>query len=406
MLSVQNIGLIFLCLFLFATPADGIGPLGALPLVKLFGLMAFASALLLLVLGQGKAFDPIFFLLMTLYVCWILFSFLWSSMPVDYANSQAINSQQSIKATVYFWVFCLLVFQLIGNARQVHWAIFSFIAGASYLALLALADYSPSSTTVRFQLVGMDANEMAVLLATAAGLAIYLLFSARQWWFHLLSIAYLPLGILVIFATGSRTGFVTLLLALLALIPLFIRAQIFSKLILIAVAGIAMAVVIQSIPAKTLDRLFSSGTELSQGTLSERSITWKNALIEWQKKPLAGHGLGSFRKVINKHNVDYTAHNSFVSIAVEQGIIGLGLYLLMIVYLLIRLLVAMSAAHWIFLTILLIVLAGQMTLTLHEDIYLWFVYTLAALSVYHSQPSVQPQSRVSRSPNLSREVRV
>jgi O-antigen ligase len=80
--------------------------------------------------------------------------------------------------------------------------------------------------------------------------------------------------------------------------------------------------------------------------------------------------------------VDYTAHNSFVAITAEQGIIGVVLYLTVIT-------IALAAAwrlpgddRWLMLLMLLIVMIGQMSLTLQDRMYIWFAYALTVLNLY------------------------
>ena len=151
------------------------------------------------------------------------------------------------------------------------------------------------------------------------------------------------------------------------------------------------------VPAKTIERIFSTGKEISSGTLNERSVIWANAYEEWEESPIYGHGLGSFRRIINPYNVDYTAHNSFVAITAEQGIVGALLYWAVIVIAFTSVWRLSGDERWLLLLMLLIMVIGQMSLTLQDRMYIWFAYALAVLNFYinNNVPSTAYLNRVS-----------
>lgn len=67
----------------------------------------------------------------------------------------------------------------------------------------------------------------------------------------------------------------------------------------------------------------------------ERIVMWKTALAMIHAKPLLGHGVNTFMANYNHYAGDATlwpayAHNCFLQIAAETGLVGLGLFLLFI----------------------------------------------------------------------------
>jgi O-antigen ligase len=210
-------------------------------------------------------------------------------------------------------------------------------------------------------------------------MAWYLLLITKSWLLRSLSLIYIPLALYGIFITGSRTGFIAALLGFLGVLPWLWRARFVWKLLVLSFFIIAVIGITSLVPEKTLDRLFSSGTELSQGTLSSRSITWSRAWLEINEAPIFGNGLSSFRRVINKYNIDYTAHNSYISIMVEQGIIGLLFYLAVILAVLLQGWRVPAEQRLLIISLLLIAVAGQFTLTLNEKMFIWFAYLFVVL---------------------------
>lgn len=389
--SIRKLALICLLLFIFAVPTDGLWTIAGLALVKISGLLLFGMVALLIISGDGMRGSPWFFITVIAYICWMLFSFLWTWMPVNYETSLAINSQQSIKEYLYLFMTILLAFQVVRTEQDLNLAFAAYLLGAIGLTYFLVRGYDPNSTTVRHEIRGFDANETSLQLALGLPIALYLLLIAKAWLLRGLGLVYIPIALFGIFITGSRTGFITALLGFIGLIPWFWRTTFIWKLIsLIFVVVIAVGVT-SMVPQKTLDRLFSSGTELSQGTLSSRSITWSRAWLEINEAPFFGNGLSSFRRVINKYNIDYTAHNSYIAIMVEQGIVGLLAYLAVIITVLLQAFKIPSEQRLLMLSLLFIAIAGQFTLTLNGRMFIWFAYLFIVIKANLEQ---QPQQLI------------
>jgi len=377
--SIRKLALLCLLMLIFAVPTDGLWSIAGLSLVKIAGLLLFGMVTLLLISGDTVRGSPWFLIAVTAYTCWMLFSFLWTWMPVDYEVSLAINSQQSIKSHLYLFMLVLLAFQVIRTQVDINFAFAAYLLGAIGLIYFLVRGYDPNSTTVRHEIKGFDANETSLQLALGLPMALYLILTTKSWLFRSLSLVYIPLALFGIFITGSRTGFITALLGFSGLIPWLWRARFIWKVIAFGFLITVAIGVTSVVPQKTLDRLFSSGTELTQGTLSSRSITWSRAWLEINETPFFGNGLSSFRRVINKYYIDYTAHNSYISIMVEQGIVGLLLYLSVIMTSFLQGLRIPPEQRLFMISLLVIAIAGQFTLTLNDKMFIWFVYLFVAL---------------------------
>jgi len=377
--GIRKLALICLLLLIFAVPTDGLWSIAGLSLTKIAGLLLFGMVALLLISGDGLRGSPWFFIAVTAYICWMLFSFLWTWMPVNYETSLAINSQQSIKGQLYLFMLVLLAFQVVRTEKDLNLTFAAYLFGAIGLVYFLVSSYDPNSTTVRHEIKGFDANETALQLALGLPVALYLLLTVNSWALRALGIIYIPVALFGIFITGSRTGFITALLGFIGVIPWLWRARFVWKVVGLGFLVAVSIGITNVVPEKTLERLFSSGTELSQGTLSARSITWSRAWLEINEAPFFGNGLSSFRRVINKYNIDYTAHNSYIAITVEQGIIGLILYLTVIVTVLLQGFRIPPEQRLLMLSLLFIAIAGQFTLTLNEEMYIWFAYLMVVI---------------------------
>lgn len=377
--AIRKLALICLLLLIFAVPSDGLWTIAGLSLVKIAGLLLFGMVSLLVISGDGMRGSTWFLIAVAAYIGWMLFSFLWTQMPVNYETSLAINSQQSIKEYLYLFMLVLLAFQVLRSEQELNWAFAAYLLGAMVLTYFLVRGYNPNSNTVRHEIVGFDANETAVQLALGLPMALYLLLVAKSWLLRSLGLLYIPIVLFGIFITGSRTGFIAALFGFIGLIPWFWRTKFIWKLVGLSLFVVIALGVTSMVPQKTLDRLFSSGTELSQGTLSSRSITWSRAWLEINEAPFFGSGLSSFRRVINKYNIDYTAHNSYIAIMVEQGIVGLLSYLAVIAVVFLQAFKLPIEQRFLMLSLLLIAVASQFTLTLNGRMFIWFAYLLIVI---------------------------
>ncbi|MFN3785736.1 MAG: O-antigen ligase family protein [Thiothrix sp.] len=387
---IRSAAVFFMLLLVFALPTDGAVEVAGMSLVKIAGLMAFGLTAILLLMGNGIQVSARFHSAVLVYVAWVMLSYTWSAMPEPYETTQAVSSEQALKSHLYILVVSFLLFQLITNPLDLVKLSLVLVFGSFWLVYLMVKDYQITVDTVRHHIKQFDANEVSVKLAMVMPLAVYLVTQVSQRWMRLVGLLYIPAAVFTILITGSRTGAMVMVLGLAGFLPTILRTGLLGKAasVLILVVGVIAATHV--IPEKTIERIFSTGKEISSGTLNERSVIWAHAYEEWEQSPLYGHGLGSFRRIINPHNVDYTAHNSFVAIAAEQGVIGGMLYCGVIA------LVALAAwrvggdERWLLLLMLLIVVIGQMSLTLQDRLYLWFAYTLIVLTLHIKDKVARP----------------
>ncbi|MFX4263291.1 O-antigen ligase family protein [Pelotomaculum propionicicum] len=182
----------------------------------------------------------------------------------------------------------------------------------------------------RFAAAGFDPNDIGVIIAIGIPLAWYLAFvqpgrhRALAW----LNYAYIPLAVFGVLLTASRD-------ASLALIPSIffmlwsLRKLDLSRRVAVITALLCSAWLIYSIvPAYSLERLASTTNEVTQGNLNSRTLIWEAGLRVYHDSPLWGAGGGAYPYVVQPVlGREVVAHNSFLSVLVECGIIGLCLFL-------------------------------------------------------------------------------
>jgi O-antigen ligase len=87
------------------------------------------------------------------------------------------------------------------------------------------------------------------------------------------------------------------------------------------------------VPPSSAERLSTIPGELMGGELSGRSSIWAEGVELFREHPFFGIGAGAFtHSVRSSVVVPNVAHNTFLSIAAELGVIGLGLFCVVLAF--------------------------------------------------------------------------
>jgi O-antigen ligase len=140
----------------------------------------------------------------------------------------------------------------------------------------------------------------------------------------------LPVLVFAILATQSRGG----LLGLAAVVIVYVRRRIRSKLMIAALAGLGAAALFAVAGVGERDIVASGGDDLDESAMG-RVWAWQAAFNMALANPLTGVGLDNFRNAFfyftphwTKH--DTAAHSVWFEVLGETGFLGLTIYLTMI----------------------------------------------------------------------------
>jgi O-antigen ligase len=96
--------------------------------------------------------------------------------------------------------------------------------------------------------------------------------------------------------------------------------KIAAAIILLFASG---AVAVAYIPTTSWQRFATTRTQVESGTMNSRLTIWKEGLKAFSKKPMLGYGTSSFNWTVHSQ-----AHNSYLAVLVEQGLVGFGFFAL------------------------------------------------------------------------------
>src|SRR5436190_1300806 len=214
--------------------------------------------------------------------------------------------------------------------------------GAGVLGLIGTLRYLQSGNAVVFDsgsITGAraagtfaDPNYYGSLLQLALVPGVALLLTRARSWTLGLPLAFAFSGLVFSLSRGAALGFAMALIVLLA----WNRARWLAFVLLSVVAITTMLNVnplIGSQQLTTVEQRLSSITTAHESQTNNRPRIWAAAINETEQHPFLGVGLNQFSQVASEHGVTErgspleNAHNVFLSLSVETGLLGLSLFI-------------------------------------------------------------------------------
>ncbi len=281
----------------------------------------------------------------------ILFA-VWMTLSVAWARSPGVAAS----GAGYYWLSALVllvVITTVRTSREVAVVAFAFVLGALAAAVVGLAsgglNTAPATAAAAGQTAvsgrltggGGDPNLQAAAFIAAMFVSVGLIGFTRRRGVRIGLLAALAVISVAFFATQSRGGLLALVTAAIAAVlvsPPRQRRRIMGVVLLIAAVGVAML--------STTRGEFARITNFGGGT-SGRNDIWRVAWLVFEHHPVAGVGANNFSVVEPNYALDITnatrvsyiaeqpllfpAHNSYLQMLTDVGVIGLIAYLAVIV---------------------------------------------------------------------------
>jgi O-antigen ligase len=273
-----------------------------------------------------------------------------------------------------------MIWELASTVQRARGLLTAFVFGAYVSAFETVRLYLREAGALRrFAAGGLDANDLAMVLALALPMAWYLGLTHQQPILRWICRAYVPLGVLTVGLTGSRGGMLATTVALLAIPLSMVRVTPGRLMMSITMLAAAGALAIAYTPETVIERLASTGTEVEGASFGGRGKLWRAGLAVFPENPVFGFGTGGYKSAITPKlgPAAQVAHNSYLSVLVEQGIVGFTLYMLMFVAAFLSIMKLPTLERRLCLVILATLGLAMFPLTWEDRRPVWFV--LAAL---------------------------
>jgi len=319
-----------LWLLVFAMPwEDAITISGFGTSVRLIGMVTLGLGALA-IFERGKIRRPaIGHIVMALFVVLAVLSYLWSLYP----EGTLIEAFSYVQLFTLVW----LIWELApGVQEQMHlmraYVFGTFVSGIDTFYLFLSHQ---ESVYQRYAGAKLDANDLGLIMALSIPMSYYLLIQnrGRMVWVYRVQLILAGTTILL---TASRGATLATVVAL-AIVPLTqARLGGRQRVALVLTVILLIGGILFFVPETSWERLATVPTEFEQGTFTGRTIIWKAGWEIFRAHPFVGIGANAFRVIVSREMAEPIrmgeadpappAHNTFLSVLVEQGVLGFAVF--------------------------------------------------------------------------------
>jgi len=391
--------------FIFTIPWEGVIELPGLGTAsKLIGFAVAVCWLATIVITDRVRKAGPFHIMVCLFVLWNAVSVFWSADP------------ETTVVHVVRWVQLLVMVFILWDLYTTRAALLTglqaFILG-EYVAIgIAVANYFAGNVFYthyqRFSPAAQsNPDDFGFIVVLGIPVAFYLAASANttrmSGLLKFVNYAYIPAAFVGLALSGTRTALIAALpgmaFGLAALTRLRLSARVAVLLLLTSAAFILLPYVQ---PLRSFQRLGTTYAEVTKGDLNNRMNNWREGLAAFEEHPLIGVGGGMYSSV---NSLGKIAHNSFVSVLVELGLIGFALFGIILTFAIIS---AWSQPKWnasFWLTTLLAWAIGASALTYEHRKATWLFLTFVIASAALTRNRDQMAPLVRRDKSIGQFVR-
>lgn len=296
-------------------------------ITRLVGILAALSAAVVILLRRRLRQPNLALVLLALFAAWSGATYLWSLDPAATAARTATLAQLLVMAG--------LIWEFGATARRQQWLIAAYVLGAAVSSLLTLSRFVRGLETYyrRYAAAGFEPNDLGVTVALSLPLGLYLALRNRGWMSWMWR-ALIMLAIVAVVVTASRTAFVVACLAFVFAVWSRRVSGLAQKLSAALLLAVLMTGPLYLTPPPARQRLAALPQEITRGTLHNRTQIWKAGWAVVRERPLYGVGAGAYPESVRprlgvpaRAGHRYVAHNTYLSVLVECGLVGMVLFL-------------------------------------------------------------------------------
>ncbi len=321
---MRSIAFALSLVFIFLIPWEGMVRFPWGTVAKILGLAVGAFWLgTIIIQGRLRKLTP-YHVIVCLFVLWNAVSVMWSANPN--------RSVAHLRTWVQTLVLVFIMWDLYTTRATIFAGLQAYILGAYVAVASAVQNYLSGhayyTNYQRFSPGDTNPDGFGFILALGIPLAWYLAGSKSTGrlgpLFKFINYAYIPAAFLGLALSGTRTALIASLVGMgfglisLTRLRLWARIAIF---LLLTVVILVLWPYVQTL--ESFQRLGTTTTELTEGDLNNRTNNWREGLDAFVEHPIIGIGSNMYRSV---NSLGKVAHNSFISVLVELGLIGFLLF--------------------------------------------------------------------------------
>lgn len=319
-----------LCVYLLMLPIDAAlgNILGSISLINYVALMYTIMRIIYIFICDRKIYIKgiknnkfIYF-----HLIYCIVSTLWK-------QTQEINMWYIMSLLTAVLVFILAITDKYSDkdAKRIKNSLFYSVL-AIIGAYLFLADYySENGRLVFNSSKAMDPNYFAICLSIIVAVLFNNIIKNKN---TIISLVFIIIVFFIIILTGSRSGLIANIATILMSF-VFTKIKPMKKIVIILLVIMTSVIIVVNInkllPEKILKRFSVEYTQNDGG--AGRIYIWRAGLEKFKNNNIAreffGTGFGTYRYVVTEYSK--VAHNVYIQILVEQGIVGAFIFLCFII---------------------------------------------------------------------------
>lgn len=287
---------------------------------RLFGTVAFAAAVVAVVASASMRRLHVIFIPMAGFVLWNWLSLAWSIVP----------EESVVRCITYslLLTFAWLIWEFAASPKAQRSLLWAFILGNSLILAATYAQFFLGEAPgMRYAAAETNANGVALYAVFSICFLLYCMNNLGRG-LRIASWGYILAAGVGTFLTLSRSGIGGLFICVFFSLASFRRIGWKAALgILFCLASgwfLVSRTLIEQLGLRTEEGAISRAADI-------RYELWAAGLATWKTNPLLGLGAGSDRTATEMGGSEHAnvAHNTFVSLLVEGGLIGLALFISM-----------------------------------------------------------------------------
>src|SRR5882672_254673 len=378
--TLSKVAFASLWLLVFAMPwEDAITISGFGTSVRLIGMITVGFGVMAII-ERGKVRRPApGHIVMALFVLLAVLSYLWSLFP----EGTLVQAFSYVQLFAMVW----LIWELAPRVREQMRLLQAYVLGTFVSGIDTLYSFLSHQESVYQRYAGarLDANDLGLIMALSIPMSYYLLIENKGWMAWIYRVQLILAGTTILL-TASRGATLATLVAL-CIVPLT-QARLGGRQRMALLLTIALLVcgALYLVPATSWQRLSTLPTEFEQGTFTGRTIIWKAGWEIFRAHPFFGIGANAFRLIVSRVLAEPIrlgeadpappAHNTFLSVLVEQGVLGFAVFCALLIALAVSLRGMPQFPQRLWIVSLAVWIVGVSSLTWEMRKPTWFFFGL------------------------------
>lgn len=262
-----------------------------------------------------------------LLLLWNMLSIYWS---VD-IDKTLLGNFNYLKVVIMF----MMLWDLYSTPRTLKVGLQAYVLGACVAIVSLIANFLAGMQTAHLHFSAADVNseDLALMLALGIPSAWHLATSETSSkvirGLRVINYAYIPTAAIAILITATRGASVAALPAFLFILASMLRFKLPHRILIITVLAIALYILFPLVPQPELLRVAGTGRDILAGDFGGRLAIWGESIEVFADHPILGVGSGAQHSILTG---GVGAHNVFLAVLVDVGIIGFALYAIILAF--------------------------------------------------------------------------